>query len=146
VNRPGPSALSRLVSRRRLLQAGLGVAALAAGMSHLERLVPWRLRRARSETRRVAVQLANTDNARAIGRSYLRLCPQEASADILERHIARRCDAISSGEGARAAGDGRTRFANAVARDFAEERIARVDGWILSVTEARLCALAALTG
>jgi hypothetical protein len=37
------------------------------------------------------------------------------------------------------------RIAHQVARDFAEGAVVNVDGWMLSLTEARLCALAALS-
>jgi hypothetical protein len=40
----------------------------------------------------------------------------------------------------------RSRVQDLVRRDFAEGRIVWVDGWILAVNEARLCALAALSG
>jgi hypothetical protein len=31
-----------------------------------------------------------------------------------------------------------------IRQDFASEQVVKVDGWILSITEARLCALTAL--
>ncbi len=39
----------------------------------------------------------------------------------------------------------RDRISNRVRKDFAEEAVISVDGWVLSLTEARLYALAALS-
>lgn len=36
----------------------------------------------------------------------------------------------------------RSLIAVAIRRDFAEERTVELDGWIISITEARLCAMA----
>ena len=65
------------------------------------------------------------ERVRAIGVGYREATPAECDADAL-----------------RAAIDP----AALVARDFADERTVLVDGWVLSVTEARQCALFSLLG
>ncbi|MEQ9640993.1 MAG: hypothetical protein RIM84_13305 [Alphaproteobacteria bacterium] len=76
--------------------------------------------------------------ARRVGRRYLAEHAQEADAARLAAHI----------EAALAArGDGvelRQALRNAVRADMRAGRSVLVDGWVLSLTEARLCALAAL--
>ena len=49
-------------------------------------------------------------------------------------------------QGLSGAGPLRAQVAELVRQDFAAGRMACVDGWMLSETEARLCALAALEG
>ena len=65
------------------------------------------------------------ERVRTIGARYREATPAERDADAL-----------------RAAIDP----AALVARDFADERTVLVDGWVLSVTEARQCALFSLLG
>jgi len=65
------------------------------------------------------------ERVRAIGVSYREATPAERNTDAL-----------------RAAIDP----AALVARDFADERTVLVDGWVLSITEARQCALFSLLG
>ena len=66
-------------------------------------------------------------SAAAVGEAYLSGHPQEADATLL-------AGALAPG------GDVR----HQVRADFAAGRVVRVDGWLLALTEARLCALAAL--
>jgi hypothetical protein len=80
-------------------------------------------------------------SARAIGLEYLRMAPTEGNPGELTKLI---CSARYH-ELARA--DGRTVKDLLLRRqrdDFEAGRIVYVQGWILSETEARLCALAAL--
>jgi hypothetical protein len=67
---------------------------------------------------------ADSAAARAIGAAYLRAYPHDALADA--RAAARLA---------------RTEIAARVRDDFAAGRVVMLDGWMLSVTEARLCAL-----
>ena len=66
------------------------------------------------------------DAARAIGAAYLRAYPQEAR---VVRSL-------------RIAANGREDVATRVRADFAGGDVVMVEGWMLSRTEARLCALA----
>jgi hypothetical protein len=71
-------------------------------------------------------------SARAIGAAYLQSCPANAAT------LAAALPAAMS------VADLRLAIAERVRDDFANSRIAMVDGWMLSVTEARVCALAYL--
>jgi hypothetical protein len=68
--------------------------------------------------------LANSKAARAIGATYLRAYPNDTLADACA-----------------VAGCPRPQIAARVRDDFAAGRVVMLDGWMLSVTEARLCAL-----
>ena len=83
-------------------------------------------------------------SARAVGRAYLEATPEERCADVLTTKISERLP--DGGRAIRGAGDEalRRQLHSAIARDFADERVVRVRGFILSRTEARLCALTTL--
>jgi hypothetical protein len=86
----------------------------------------------------------DTPSAKVVGLEYLHFRPSEANADVL-------VDLIASVDGER-----RAEFTLADKKklrdilraqqchDFEHERVVNVRGWILSETECRLCALAAL--
>jgi hypothetical protein len=81
-------------------------------------------------------------SARTVGLEYLRTRPGEADVRLLLEAICRgdrerfRCaDAMHV----------RRLIGEQQCSDFAHGRTVQVDGWILSETEARLCALAAVT-
>jgi hypothetical protein len=71
----------------------------------------------------------------ALGRAYLAGLQRPPSAAALARAIWQELDG---------AGPLRARVADLVRRDFAAGRVASANGWLLSQTEARLCALAVL--
>ena len=85
----------------------------------------------------------NRRSAQAVGREYLRRAPAEADRSKL----------VSLIHGHRGEPPPRDRGLRALQewigarqqKDFAEERVVEVQGWILSATEARLCALSVLT-
>ena len=79
-------------------------------------------------------------SAAAIGRAYLQKSPQEADEPRLLRLI------CPPGRPWRTANTRQLRvlIAQQQAEDFKQGRLVRVDGWMLSETETRLCALAAL--
>ena len=81
------------------------------------------------------------ERVHAIGVSYREATPAERDADALRTAIAiaRTAEGVG-GEHARLDSGA------LVARDFADERTVLVDGWVLSVTEARQCALFSLLG
>jgi hypothetical protein len=84
------------------------------------------------------------DSARAIGAAYLALHPAEANTDHLVEVITHPPeDPLLIAH----AGDAELRawVRRRQAHDFATGNIVKLDGWLLSATEARLCALAALT-
>lgn len=82
-------------------------------------------------------------SAGVVGRRYLALHPHEANAALLAARIAGTArNYLRLTE----AGRGRLRalLVHQQRQDFAAGRTVNVDGWILSRTEARLCALVAL--
>jgi len=72
-------------------------------------------------------------SARAIGAAYIGKNP----ADRIDPAILPTCLTAT---------DLRSTIAARVRDDFSNSRVVSVDGWMLAVTEARLCALAYLTG
>jgi hypothetical protein len=118
------------LTRRRFLRlVGGGVAASAGALAVPELL---------SATPVWAAVPAPKDGIQRIGRAYLRLRPRENQVKVLRRKLA--------ASGIR--GDGRAQLAASATRiadDFAKDRIVTLDGWVLSVTEARLAALDLLT-
>jgi hypothetical protein len=104
------------ISRR----SGLGGAAL---------LLFARLRPAVADDVRSASLFADPAAARAIGAAYLRAYPNDALRGV---HATARLP--------------RAEIAARVCDDFAAGRVVMVNGWMLSETEARLCAWANLAG
>jgi len=92
------------------------------------------------------VQLAaNQPSARIVGSAYLLISPDEASADLLFERL---LTALPDGRRAlNVASDHelRKQLLGAASDDFRAQRTVNLDGWIVSLTEARLCALAALS-
>ena len=88
--------------------------------------------------------LNDRESARVVGLAYLHSVPQEADVQVLVELIALGFTGGSellrnaTGEKLRQLLDLRIR------QDFAEERMVTLHGWLLSLTEARLCALATL--
>ena len=135
----------RRTSRRRFLQAAFGAGFAAA-------LVPLRPWRALIELTtpplglRLTELLEHRGSARVVGREYLR----GASGGLSARDLV---DAITSGlPGGREAASAASRselqqlLAARVRKDFEDELTVNLRGWIVSRTEARLCALTALQG
>lgn len=79
------------------------------------------------------------ERVRALGTRYRELTPAESDAAALEDAI-RRSMPLS----ARLSSGGESPVARLVHADFADGRTVVVDGWILSATEARQCALFSL--
>jgi hypothetical protein len=135
--------VSGRISRRRFLASAAATGVGAAGVA----LRPWRavVRFVDPTTAgRLAGVFADRASAAALGRRYLRAHPAAASVDRL-------CDGVVArlADGRRAIAEAdedglRRLLAGAVREDFASDRVIDVDGWVLSATEARLYALAAL--
>jgi hypothetical protein len=128
----------RRMGRRAFLLAGAGAAAALAAAP------PWTWPLPGSSApaaERLAGLLDHQASAIAVGRAYLSAAPTRP--ELLVSQIAR---ALPGGRRAieRASDDRLRRMLHrATLRDFARERTVVVDGWILSGTEAGLCALAA---
>jgi hypothetical protein len=133
------------LSRARFVAAAIGVATPVA----LAPLRPWRrlveLER-RTPARRLAELLRHPAGARAVGAEYLRARPGAATAAALVDELV---GGLPGGHAVLAAASDRELRALLAARgseDFEQGRTVVVRGWILSETEVRLCALAALVG
>ena len=94
---------------------------------------------------RLTKLLRQKESARIIGLEYLRIVQHEADPEML-------VDLISLGfsDGYKALHNADTAKLRELLRlrmqqDFEEGHIVKLQGWIVSVTEARLCALVALT-
>jgi hypothetical protein len=85
--------------------------------------------------------LPHTDSAVTIGQAYLRIAVDEREPTRLAGLIASDCGEPVFGSDAAAI---RRCLSRRTRRDFAEGRVVTVRGWILAVTEARLCGLVAL--
>lgn len=90
-----------------------------------------------------AAALKDDPDVRAIGQAYLKHAPQENDKE--------RLIALLSGDVTRAPEDGAGDDAGRLLRgrirqDFEEDRTVSVKGWMLSVTEARIYALAVFIG
>jgi hypothetical protein len=134
----------RRMSRRRFLfwSAGLG-GALWMSSNRSWGLLPW-IDRQSLLSRRLAALLEHQESAKSIGRAYLQRYPKEAAIGVLHNRIV----SGFASEGAALVmtqdSDLKDQLDRAVRRDFEVEEIVKLHGWILSLTEARLCALTTL--
>lgn len=136
--------MTRTMLTRRALLAMAAIVAVLPGRPALaaDRL-GWR-RSVRSRADRLTGIFGQKRSARAIGRAYLRHAPEAADPEFL-------IDAICGTDANlhRLAGHGdeislEAALRDRIRQDFADGRTVRVDGWMLSQTEASLCALAEL--
>lgn len=89
--------------------------------------------RAESAARRWLAAWSHPHSAREIGRVYLVEHPTEADPTLLCHYLESVC--VQPGRG-------RTDWSFVIRDDFARGNTVLVGGWVLSRTEARLCALA----
>jgi hypothetical protein len=95
---------------------------------------------------RLVVIFRQQTSAAAVGRAYLAGHPGEAGIDHLViglRAALRRWDCEPDRADPITL---RAAMSRLVKEDFARSRVVQVDGWVLSLSEARLCGLAALLG
>ena len=127
-------------SRRRLLAAIAAVGAFVPAVRRARGLVVG----PDTAVERLAGLFKHRDSARAIGSAYLALRPEEADPYNLVELITR-ADQDPLVVHHTSATELRAWLRRRQARDFATGRIVNLDGWLLSATEVRLCALVALT-
>ncbi len=128
-----------MIERRRLLLGALGMGASLLWQPVASRLFSPTSRDGLSE--RLVRLLEHQDSARIIGREYLRTVPVEATPDVLASLVAERLGAERPALDTAGDADLRRLLAAAVLQDFEEGQTMELDGWMLSQTEARLCAL-----
>jgi hypothetical protein len=85
--------------------------------------------------------LADRRAAAMVGRLALDAAPSPGNADAIADGIWSRLAMEQTGDVAAI----RARLSAVIRDDFATERTIRLDGWLVSETEARLCALAAMS-
>lgn len=131
-------------TKRRFLQALVSLGAITLAQP-VWALLPSPARRPPDP---LAVRLAgffiHKESAVRVGRAYLRSFPGEADA---QRLVSRLCASDPLKHRTLLDADSKRCFellALTHRQDFEKGRIVKVDGWILSETEARLCALATL--
>ncbi|CAN5149021.1 hypothetical protein BH20ACT13_BH20ACT13_10770 [soil metagenome] len=128
---------------RRSVLLGALVAAVPLGLAPFR---PWRVLietlPRESLASRLTGLLSNLESARVVGREYVRVASPEATSQRL-------VDAVAAGvpggrDVIRAAsnGDLRRLILARVRQDFDDDDVVTLDGWIVSRTEGRLCALA----
>jgi hypothetical protein len=127
------------LTRRRFLLLG---AVTGAGLGLLR--LPFRPDLTEPAEQRLARLFAHLDSAQTVGQEYLSAVPAEAGARTLVELVTRGMPNRSGMLRAATEDELRAFFALRVSEDFARQRTVDLSGWILSLTEARLCALAAL--
>jgi hypothetical protein len=85
--------------------------------------------------------IADLESARRVGQVYLQKAPDEADRGRL---LTRLFPELAPARHAKSPAAWRQSYAAKCRQDFADGHTVRLDGWVLSRTEARLCALAAL--
>ena len=88
--------------------------------------------------------IGNRESARVVGEEYLKSWPAEAGIDRLVRLILWPKPVTSREDVQMSLADISALVRHRQNEDFSLERVVNVQGWILSRTEARLCALCAL--
>ncbi len=121
-------------TRRQFLAS---VIALGAGGGLVLVLQPVGCGRGSATTIDLSDVFGDTTTAAELGRAYLARYPAETDRQALEAHVL----GPTGGEPP----DPRTRLRERIRQDFTHGRLFRHRGWLLSRTEARLCALASLT-
>lgn len=92
---------------------------------------------------RLAGLLEHRESAWVVGQQYLRLVPDEARTRVLTTRLV---DGLPIGHRVFGLTDDQLRASllRLSQQDFREGRVVELDGWMTSVTEARLCAVTAL--
>lgn len=88
--------------------------------------------------------LKHPKSATLVGEAFLNKYPQERDAEKLLRNLFKGRPFPQYREGSVAQRKQLESLAEEIRTDFKAARVVEVDGWILSVTEARLCAVIAL--
>ena len=130
------------MDRRTFLQMLLGVSAATVAVSLLGRL-PGTLGidGAAFDLLRV---FGNMASATAVGRAYLAAYPAQASVEALTESLVGELTAVTPQWRTLSKTELQAALRAQIRRDFAAERTVKLQGWLVSLTEAQLCGLAAL--
>jgi hypothetical protein len=135
------------LSRRRFVAATIAAAALPllSGVPRLPGVSPAGPIVAGNGRVQLAALLQSRASAVIVGEAYLAAYPEERAADLLTDLLTAGWDSGASPLHTLDADRVRELVAAQVKRDFSRAQTVEIDGWMLSRTEARLCALTALT-
>lgn len=126
----------------------LAVAGGAGATALVVAFRPWRVlvetASAAAPPERLAGLFRDPESARRIGRAYLRQTPGEAKTGLLAGLVTADLPGGVTGISGLSEAELRERLSRQMVDDFAQGRTATVQGWVLSLTEARLCALTTL--
>ncbi|MDQ4035942.1 MAG: hypothetical protein M3153_08430 [Chloroflexota bacterium] len=122
--------------RRRLLVTGVGLAASATLGPRAIGLILERLAASSDVGQSLRELIVHRESAALLGRAYLAATPGEADTSRLAWLILGAPGVPTGREAAR--------VASRMRADFDAGRVVTVEGWIVSTTEARLCALCAI--
>jgi hypothetical protein len=132
------------MNRRQFMLLALAVTGSLAARSKLPGVASGWLKPENLLRSKLTTLFIHLESAQTIGLAYLQSYPNEADAQRLEDQIAM---GIAGGRAVLAAASTREISAlinNRIRQDFEAEQVVKVQGWVLSITEARLCALSAL--
>ena len=134
----------RVFSRREAIKFALAATVAVLVQSQIPETVALQRTRQALLPARLTALMSHPESAKVIGREYLVKYPQESDVDILLNQIASRIVASDVGLFSTTDQHLREQLDGVIRADFAADRIVKLRGWVLSATEARLCALAAL--
>jgi hypothetical protein len=132
-----------VVSRRAALKFALAAAMTMVARAHVPGVALFQQAQTLMPSRMAAL-LAHPGSAKVIGGEYLRAFPQEADLGMLLELMASQLAASDAGLFGTTDHQLRERLDSSIRADFAADRIVKLRGWVLSATEARLCALVTL--
>lgn len=138
--------LNAMPTRRSLLvKLALGAACLAAKTKPALAKAPPRVEQ--SSEARFAVDLVHAtmphdQSAARIGAAYLRIAPQEDHLAWLVKALKTRDSNLEHFVNSRRPERARATISHRIALDFKHGDVVEVDGWVISLTEGRLAALA----
>lgn len=132
------------MNRRQFMLLALAAAGAVAARSKLPAIAAGWPKPENLLRSKLTALFIHQESAQAIGLAYVQSYPNEADAQALEDQIAL---GIAGGRAVLAGAGGREMSAlinDRIRQDFEAEQVVKVQGWVLSITEARLCALSAL--
>jgi hypothetical protein len=132
------------ISRRTFIESLPAILAIAPTLAEFGTLVPLDPAPAVDHSALRDMFAHQRRSARALGRHYLGQCPAEADCDALVELLLGEAESTQPGELPRS-GDLLAFFRKRFAEDFGRGNTVMIRGWVLSRTEARLCALIALS-
>jgi hypothetical protein len=132
--------MTRISRRRFLIGASVGLAGAVPALSALRWLEAFAGPPSLEQT--LARLFRHHDSARRIGRAYLRLHPEEADVALLRYHLESALPPTSWATGGTSVA--RRALVERSRQDFGDDNTVAIEGWILSRTEGRACALLAV--